>query len=111
GFVTAPSSKEEVKEMLASHHHDAHATPHSVNALAEHDAHEDEHLEHVLHQVQNRPWSAIYIAAFFFFMIAAGVLAFYGIQNAAQAGWSPVLFRVMEGITAYLLPGSIIMFL
>ena len=27
-----------------------------------------------------------------------------------MAGWSPVLFRVMEAITAYLLPGSIIMF-
>src|SRR5690606_22317142 len=38
-----------------------------------------------------------------------GTLAFYAIQHAAQAGWSPVLFRVMEGITGYLLPGSIIM--
>ena len=43
-------------------------------------------------------------------MIPLGVLAFYAIQFAAQAGWSPVLFRVMEGITAYLLPGSLIMF-
>ena len=36
---------------------------------------------------------------------------FYAIQYAAQAGWSPVLFRVMEGITSYLLPGSIIVVL
>ena len=36
--------------------------------------------------------------------------SFYAIQYAAQAGWSPILFRVMEGITAYLLPGSIIFF-
>jgi len=48
------------------------------------------------------------VAAFFFFMISLGVLAFYAIQRAAQAGWSPVLFRVMEGITAYLLPGGVI---
>ena len=41
-------------------------------------------------------------------MISLGVLAFYGIQRAAQAGWSPVLYRVMEGITGYLLPGGII---
>ena len=41
-------------------------------------------------------------------MIALGTLAFYAIQRAAQAGWSPVLYRVMEGITAYLLPGGII---
>ena len=43
------------------------------------------------------------------FMISLGVLAFYAIQIASQAGWSPVLFRVMEGITSYLIPGGIIM--
>jgi hypothetical protein len=37
-------------------------------------------------------------------MISLGVLAFYAIQRAAQAGWSIVLFRIMEGITSYLLP-------
>jgi hypothetical protein len=32
------------------------------------------------------------------------VLVFYAIQQVAQAGWSPVLFRVMQGITSiYLL--------
>ncbi|RDK88171.1 quinol:cytochrome C oxidoreductase [Marinirhabdus gelatinilytica] len=74
------------------------------------DAHGDEeaHLTHVLHQLQNRPWSALYVASFFFFMIALGTLAFYAIQHAAQAGWSPVLFRVMEGITAYLPWASVI---
>ena len=50
----------------------------------------------------------LYVAAFFFFMISLGVLAFYGIQYAAQAGWSPVLFRVMEAITYYVLPGGLI---
>src|SRR5690554_1880322 len=105
GFVNAPSSKDEVKEMLAHQDH------HGSHAADDVHAHDDEHIEHVFHQVQNRPWSAVYIAAFFFFMIALGVLAFYAIQNAAQAGWSPVLFRVMEGITAYLLPGSLIILL
>ena len=72
--------------------------------------HEQKHLEHTLHQLQNRPWSALYVACFFFFMIALGALAFYAVNFAAQAGWSPVLFRVMEAITAYLVPGGIIMF-
>ena len=40
-------------------------------------------------------------------MISLGVLAFYAIQRASQAGWSIVLYRLMEGITSYLLPGSI----
>jgi hypothetical protein len=72
------------------------------------DSHDAEHDEHVFHQLSNKPWAALYVAAFFFFMISLGVLAFYAIQRAAQAGWSPVLYRVMEGITAYLLPGGII---
>lgn len=107
GLMNAPGSKEEVKEMLANQ--EAH---HGASSAHADDVHlDDEHVYHVYHQLQNRPWSAIYIAAFFFFMIALGTLAFYAIQHVSQAGWSPVLFRVMEGITGYLLPGSIIMFL
>lgn len=89
--------------------HDAHAA-HGEDA---HDAHAEHqhHLEHVLGQLQNKPWSAVYVAALFFMLISLGALAFYAIQNAAQAGWSPVLFRVMEGISSYLIPGSIIVFL
>lgn len=106
GFLNAPSTKDDVKEMLANQ--EAH---HGDSAHAEDVHHDEEHIYHLYHQLQNRPWSALYVAAFFFFMIALGVLAFYAIQHASQAGWSPVLFRVMEGITGYLLPGSIVMFL
>lgn len=84
-------------------------TGHNVTAHHEEAIqHEDEHATHVLHQLHNRPYAALYVAAFFFMMISLGVLAFYGIQYAAQAGWSPVLFRVMEAITYYLLPGALI---
>lgn len=120
GFMAAPSNTEEVKTMMAAQHGDDHGVTHTTEAHAddhgaahgEANAHgsEQEHLEHTLHQLQNRPWSALYIACFFFFMIALGALAFYAINFAAQAGWSPVLFRVMEAITAYLVPGGIILF-
>jgi hypothetical protein len=118
GFMTSHKSLEEVKTMLAeevSGH--AEETAHAVVEHAEDthgeetahvESHDDKHAEHVMHQLANRPWSALYVAAFFFMMIALGVLAFYAIQYASQAGWSPVLFRVMEGITAYLLPGALI---
>ncbi|CAM4107932.1 MULTISPECIES: quinol:cytochrome C oxidoreductase [Flavobacterium] len=129
GFMTVPS-KEKVEEMLKhgdGHHgsekaHDAHGSHdvHTEQAVS-HDSHKsedthaskehDEHVEHVLHQQQNKPWSAFYVACIFFMLLSVGVLAFYAIQQAAQAGWSPILFRVMEGITGYLLPGSIIFFL
>ncbi len=98
--------------------HEAHAEAghegphaHAEAAHGGHDAHADhkEHVEHVFHQLQNKPWSALYVGLLFFLLISVGVLAFYAIQNAAQAGWSPVLFRVMEGITAYLIPGAVIL--
>ena len=129
GFIAAPSTIEDVKEMMASEegHHDSadtkivegdtHSTnpeqtevAHGTSSSAQAEAHGDEHYEHLLHQLQNKPWAALYVAAFFFFMISLGVLAFYALQYASQAGWSPVLFRVMESITAYLLPGGIIVF-
>jgi len=130
GFMTSHKSFQDVENMLsneASHggghttgdeaHVVAGDTDHSDNthdaiADTEHsvDSHK-EHVEHVQHQLANRPWSAIYVAALFFMMIALGVLAFYAIQYAAQAGWSPLLLRVMEGITSYLLPGALIVLL
>ena len=86
----------------ASHGEETTVTTHhevQKDAHVEAAHHDDAHAEHVLHQMHNRPYAALYVAAFFFFMISLGVLAFYGIQYAAQAGWSPVLFRVLEAIT------------
>ena len=124
GFMTSHKSLEEVKTILAdeaSAHGNGHAeeATHEVATQDEHgeeashseaseETHDDTHAEHVQHQIANRPWSALYVAAFFFMMIALGALAFYAVQFASQAGWSPVLFRVMEGITAYLPPGALI---
>ena len=134
GFLSVPSTVEEAKSMMASHgeghgeehdssahnlqdhptlaeaHHgtdssDTHADAQSH--MADADAHNDHnaHDKHVFDQMRNRPWSAFYVSALFSFLIALGVLAFYAINRAAQAGWSPLLFRVMEGITSYLIPG------
>ena len=90
----------------------AHAEAEPAHEEHQADAHADHaaHAEHVLHQLQNKPWAALYVACIFFMLISMGVLAFYGIQQVAQAGWSPVLFRVMQGITAYLPVGSAIFF-
>jgi hypothetical protein len=137
GFLNAPSTLEESKSMVSANHGDGHSesgsgdhgtisehqtdsqhdtkeivhgseSTHSDSKTHQDVSHDLDHDEHVFHQLSNKPWAAFYVAAFFFFMISLGVLAFYAIQRAAQAGWSPVLFRVMEGITAYLLPGGII---
>lgn len=115
GFMSAPKTIEEVETILSESHahgHHGQAVAHADHADAKHsDAEHKEHLEHVLHQLQNKPWAAFYVACIFFLLLSVGVMAFYAIQYAAQAGWSPILFRVMEGITAYMLPGSIIFFI
>lgn len=122
GFLTAPKTTEDVETILAAQHHGdhhgevAHADAHaSHDAHGEHDEHaaaeHQEHLEHVLHQLHNKPWTAVYVAAIFFMFISLGIFTFNQLQYAGSAGWSPVLYRVMEGMSAYLLPGSIIFFL
>ena len=133
GFISSPSTVEEAKAMVAAdaHHggaashgeesHEATTTHHSEASEddAHHEAsasHGDEAAEHASHdahtlsKLQNRPWAAFLIAGFFFFMIALGALVFYAIQHVAQVGWSPVLFRVMEGISSYLFPGAVILY-
>ena len=137
GFLTAPSTLEEAKEIMAhqSSHGDDHGNSHGEkkevhknehdsksgahenkpiidNETSAHDSHNDDaHAEHVFHQMQNKPWSAFYVSLFFFLGISLLVLAFYAAQRVAQSGWSVVLFRVMEAISANLVPTSIIMLL
>jgi hypothetical protein len=125
GFLTAPKDIQEVEKILASETHgghgelkhevsipseEAHAEMGKTNEVKEAAEHK-EHAEHVLHQLQNKPWASLYVACIFFLLLSMGVLAFYAIQQVAQAGWSPVLFRVMQGLTAYLPVGSVIFFI
>lgn len=88
--------------------HDAKVDHASEHGEDHHGVSEEEHLEHQLTFAKNRPWTAIYTAMLFFLLISVCALVYYAIQRAATAGWSPLLFRVMEAITAYILPGSII---
>lgn len=113
GFINTPKTVSDVEQILTEQHHgDSHQIGEAGGSHAELSAAEQaehqHHLEHVLQQMQNKPWAAVYVACIFFMLISLGVLAFYAINYAAQAGWAPVLYRVMEGLSAYLLPGSII---
>jgi len=125
GFMTTPKTVEQVEQLMKDEHHghdnhDAHVdTAHAdhtshADASFHEDANDDvhaKHLEHVLHQLQNKPWAAVYVGCIFFMLIAVGVFTFNQIQYAASAGWSPVLFRVMEALSAYMLPGAILFLL
>ena len=113
GFYSAPSTPEQAKEIVANMHHSSdYSSDHSVSghgdSVNEYEGgHEYDHDKHVFYQLQNKPWAAVYVPALFFMMISLGVLAFYAIQRASQAGWSIVLYRIMEGITGYLFLGCL----
>lgn len=72
---------------------------------------EAEHMHHLLEQAHNRPWSALYMAAFYFTGISLGALFFLGIQHASQAGWAIVVSRVMEGIASFIPYGGALVLL
>ncbi len=118
GFLSVPKDINEVEKILTSqsNHHEVSKSDDKNTISAPLDSklkeqNNKEHLEHVFNQLKNKPWSALYVACIFFLLITLGVLVFYAIQQVAQAGWSPVLFRVMQGITSYLPVGSVLLFI
>lgn len=110
---------------IANHHSDEEAyiekkmeeSPHlfggkeTAHAEAAHDSGHDHHMHHLVNQLHNRPWTAVLIVTFMFTGISAAALFFLCIQNVAQAGWSVVVFRVMEGIASFLPVGAILLFI
>ena len=60
------------------------------------------HLEHAKHQIHNQPLAAIHTVATFLFALSCCALFFYCIQNAAHAGWSIIILRVMEAIASFI---------
>ncbi len=119
GFLSTPSKADDVKDIVIQKEkaeqgllHNAPVASYTQEAMEEAENADfvpsETKIQKTLHQLQARPWAATFVAAFFFFMIALGALVFHAVQYASEAGWSPVLYRVFEGITSYLLPGSII---
>lgn len=54
-----------------------------------------------------RIWTSVFISGFFFFGVSLAALFFLAVQFAAEAGWSVVFKRIMEGVAAYLPVGMI----
>jgi cystathionine beta-lyase/cystathionine gamma-synthase len=88
----------------AHNEHEAHGdvnTSHSEavsHDVAKEAAEHEEHLTHVLHQLQNKPWRFMLLVCFSYFQWGFGFLCY----STGTSGWSPVLFRVMQGITVFL---------
>lgn len=72
---------------------------------------EEHHVDHATQQIANRPWAALYVPLLFFFMVALAIFAFYASQVASSAGWSVLLFRVMQGLSRPIIPLGVILFI
>ena len=70
---TTETAHHDVQADAEAHSAMTHSTldsdAHDEDSHADDAHHDDSHAEHVLHQMHNRPYAALYIAAFFFFMI------------------------------------------
>lgn len=111
GFYQGLSrNTEEVENFIQTHPNQfIEEYPHGKSSNEEIREYQIEHAEHLLHQAHNRPWSALYTAAFYFTGLSLGVLFFLAVQHTAQAGWSIVVSRVMEGIASFLPYGGAIL--
>jgi len=69
----------------------------------------ESHMEHLVNLLKNRPWAAFYVPAYFAFGIAASALFYLSIQFVANAGWSMVVTRVMEGVASFLPVASVLL--
>lgn len=110
GFLSTPSIEEVTTSIQASYGSVDNSLAISASDTALSQSEIEHQAEHTYTQLKNKPWSAVYTAAIYFFMIALGAMTFYALQYTSQSGWSPVLYRVMEAIYAYLPIGSVIMF-
>lgn len=66
------------------------------------------HMHHLENQLANRPWAAWLVPSYLALGIAGAALFFLCIQFVANAGWSMVITRVMEGIASYIPIGFIL---
>jgi hypothetical protein len=90
-------------EMTADHGEDHEMThDHGDHTGHGETAAHHEHAEHHAHQHQNRPWSALFVASFFFMALGLGALFFLAVQYAASVGWSAGLTRLMEAVALYM---------
>src|SRR5690606_31639521 len=60
------------------------------------------------HQLANRPWAAVLVPSYLALGIAGAALFFLCVQFVANAGWSMVVSRVMEGMASYIPVGGIL---
>lgn len=108
GFGINASRGEDYVLKQASHTEMTHQENQVQHESIVHNTHHDaEHTEHLLHQYHNRPWTAFFMAAFLFTGVAAVSMFFLAIQHVSQSGWSVVVTRIMEGMTAFLPIGSV----
>lgn len=71
------------------------------------EAHE-KHMHHLENQLANRPWAAFLVPSYLSLGIAGAALFFLCVQFAANAGWSMVVSRVMEGMASFIPVGGVL---
>lgn len=100
------------EEVAASASHDSHSA-----TEASHEAEEgkDAHHAQAGHGAHSKPWTVrlwanILLNAYYFVLFSVGALFFVALNYVANAGWSTMVKRIPEAMSAYLPIGFLILF-
>ncbi len=100
-FMNTGIDDARIEHMMEAVHSSGHDAPtHSSELVGPQD--HAAHLDHAKLQIHNQPLAAIHTIAVFLFALSCCALFFYSIQNAAHAGWSIIILRVMEAIASFI---------
>ena len=100
-FMNTGIDDARIEHMMEAVHSSGHDAPtHSSELVGPQD--HVAHLDHAKLQIHNQPLAAIHTIAVFLFALSCCALFFYSIQNAAHAGWSIIILRVMEAIASFI---------
>ncbi|MGV8914933.1 MAG: quinol:cytochrome C oxidoreductase [Kaistella sp.] len=100
-FMNTGIDDARIEHMMEAVHSSGHDAPtHSSELVGPQD--HAAHMDHAKLQIHNQPLAAIHTIAVFLFALSCCALFFYSIQNAAHAGWSIIILRVMEAIASFI---------
>lgn len=68
----------------------------------------NEYVNHILDKAHNRPWAALFLAAFYFTGISLGAFFFLVIQYISQARWIIIVSNVIESTISFIPYGGIL---
>ncbi len=86
-------------------HHEENAQDHSSGEVHEMHGEQSSHASNGTVRI----WANLLMNAYYFMLFGMGAMFFWAVNYVANAGWSTMVKRVVEAISAYIIPGAILL--